>query len=94
MPSDIEIVVRRRCRHGQTHPHHFDIIDRIGDAGQSWCTEGDHLLLDRAKLISLFDDELASVDPRMERTSAPVKAKQLVEMLDDKLRAGTIARQL
>jgi hypothetical protein len=76
--SEVEISVRRRCRHNEVHPHSVTVEP---GPGSRWCTDGDFQLPTDEELVRLFFDTLTGTDPRVETERAMVQAPRLLEAL-------------
>lgn len=71
----VEVTVRRKCRHGEAHPH--SVYDT--HATWSWCVDGDSRTLTIRELQVRVQALLESVAPRMAVVDAGRKAEQLVD---------------
>jgi hypothetical protein len=81
-----EILVKRRCKHGDLHPHNGSTLEE----GRFYCTEGDSAVLKGPELQARIFAELAEKHPRMTIDDASKKAAQLVDMFFGMLREGTV----
>lgn len=79
----VEVIVRRKCRHGEDHPHS---VYRNVDAAWSWCVDGDSRRFTVEKLNLEILSVLQTEHPRVSLDDAPAKTRQIVESLIGGLR--------
>jgi hypothetical protein len=85
MSGEIQVQVRRLCKHNHIHAHSVlnaaGPSDAPGGATERWCAEGNLYIPTPAELIDLFSEILAGVHPRVEKDRVVEKAEQLVDGL-------------
>lgn len=86
--TEITVMVRQKCRHGEVHPHSTG-INRIGEITR--CLEGDFHVYTLEDLSGMFASTLANHHPRMPIADVDDKAGQLVDALTARLREGAVA---
>lgn len=94
MSRDIEIIIRRTCRHGDSHPHSWSQVSSTGEPIQVWCTEGDHRKLLPAELERRVFAVLTEKDPRIELDKAEKNAEQILDELRLMVREGAITEKI
>jgi len=95
--SKAQIVVERRCRHGELHPHsHYrrDNVDVVMVA--EWCTEGDVWRPESGppfELRDLISEVLMHQHPRLPKDDVSAKTTQIIDAMHDKVREGRVIRR-
>lgn len=82
----VEIIVRRRCRHGEALPHHYHLFSADGSDEWEYCVDGDRRSFQTKELRERVLAVLQDSDPRLPFVEAATKADQIVGMLVDSLR--------